>query len=88
MISAQKKKQKDKKRREKEEAASILKPDQFNLASAVRKQLNLGDTKKSVAEKRKDEYNNHEHNHPRVVLVCSLKCSQDGVEAKMNEFLM
>jgi hypothetical protein len=50
--------------------------------------LNLGEAKKTVAEQRKEKYNNHNYNHLQVVLTCSLKCTQDGVEAKMHEFLM
>lgn len=83
-----KKKRKDKRARDKEEAPSILKPSRFTAAVASGKQLKLGEVKKTVAEQRKDKYGEHQYNHSRVVLTCSLKCSQEGVEAKMNEFLM
>lgn len=83
-----KKKRKDKRSREKEGASSILKPSRFTAAVASGKQLQLGEVKKTVAEQRKEKYDEHQYIHPRVVLTCSLKCSQDGVEAKMNEFLM
>jgi hypothetical protein len=83
-----KKKRKDKRARDKEEATSILKPSRFTAAATGGKQLQLMEAKKTVAEVRKEEYNNYGHRNPRVVLVCSIKCSQDGVEAKMNEFLM
>ena len=84
----EKKKGKDKRGWQKDEASSILKTGRFTAAALVGKKLNLGEVMKTVTEKRKDEYNNHEYKYSRVVLVCSLKCSQDGVEAKMNEFLM
>ena len=82
-----KKKRKDKKRKEKETPLS-LKTGQFSKAMTAEKQLNLGDVKKLVEEKWEEEFGKHKHNHKRVVLVCSLMCSQDGVEAKLNEFLM
>ena len=83
-----KKKRKDKRTRDKEEATSIPKPGRYAAAVTGGKQINLGESKKTYAEARKEEFNNHSHQNPRVVLVCSIKCSQDGVEAKMNEFLM
>ena len=51
------------------------------------RQLNLGEAKLSVAEKRRGEWGSHVHNHKRVVMVCSKVCSQDGTEGKMNEFV-
>ena len=33
------------------------------------------------------EWGSHAHRHKRVVIVCSKVCTQDGTEAKMNEFV-
>jgi hypothetical protein len=76
--------------REKEAGGpSILKPGRFSPAAATAgaRKLNLGEAKMSVAEKRRGEWGSHAHGHKRVVIVCSKVCTQDGTEAKMNEFV-
>ena len=88
-----KKKRKDKKRKDKskekeKEQPSILKPGRFSPAAKEKDKVNFEDGKQSVGEKRKIELEKHSHVHPRVVLVCSVVCRQEGTEAKMNEFVM
>jgi hypothetical protein len=58
--SKKKKKRKDRRSRDKDVSSSILKSGRFTAAATAGKQLNLGEEKKTVAEKRKDEYNNHD----------------------------
>ena len=98
---APKKKKKRKDRREKQErkkdksksqdtgGTSILKTGRFSPAatSTGARQLNLGEAKMSVTEKRRGEWGRHVHKYKRAVMVCSKVCSQEGTEAKMNEFV-
>lgn len=44
--------------------------------------------KPSVGEQRNSEWGGHCYKFSRVVLVCLVVCSQEGTEAKMNEFVM
>ncbi len=95
------KKKKRKDRREKQErkkdksklndtgGTSILKTGRFSPAAASTgaRQLNLGEAKRSVTEKRRGEWGQHVHKYKRTVMVCSKVCSQEGTEAKMNEFV-
>ncbi len=87
-----KEKQERKKEKNKSKAtggASILKTGRFSPAagSMGARQLNLGEVKMSVTEKRRGEWGSHVHTNKRAVMVCSKVCSQEGTEAKMNEFV-
>jgi hypothetical protein len=95
------KKKKRKERRDKQErkkdkhkskdtgGTSILKTGRFSPAAEATgaRRLNLGESKMSVTEKRSGEWGSHVHKSKRAVLVCSKVCSQEGTEAKMNEFV-
>ena len=95
------KKKKRKERRDKQErkkdkhkskdtgGTSILKTGRFSPAAAATgaRRLNLGESKMSVTEKRSGEWGSHVHKNKRAVMVCSKVCSQEGTEAKMNEFV-
>jgi hypothetical protein len=82
-------KKKDKTKSRDKGSSSILKPGRFSPAatSTGARQLNLGEAKMSITETRRGEWGSHVHKHKRAVLVCSKVCSQDGTEAKMNEFV-
>ena len=86
----QSKKRKDKaKEKEKEkEQPSILQPGRFSPSTKATDRVNFEDSKQTVGEKRKSELEQNCFQHSWVVLVCSVVCSQEGTEAKMNEFVM
>jgi hypothetical protein len=88
-----KKKRKEKKGKRRsntkeKEPRSILKPGRFSPSANSGKQNKTTESKQTVEAKRKSDWGEHRHKHARVVLVCSVVCSQEGTEAKMNEFVM
>ena len=84
----QSKKYKDKAKETEKEQPSILKPGRFSPATKATDRVTFDASKQSVEEKRKSELALHRFQHSWVVLVCSVVCSQEGTEAKMNGFVM
>jgi hypothetical protein len=84
----QSRKRKDKAKETEKEQPSILKPGRFSPATKTTDNVTFEASKQSVGEKCKSELALHWFQHSRVVLVCSMVCSQEGTEAKMNEFVI